>query len=74
MGHTPLKFARLLKEFSTPVECLRNNRFTLGSLVVERELQHPYFWLVKKNGKVIDRDQYSNDIEERFEMGVYHDM
>jgi hypothetical protein len=74
MGHTQLKFEKLLKEFSKPVESFRTNNFTLGNLVVERELQYPYFWLVKKNGKVIDRDQYSNDIEERFEMGVYHDM
>lgn len=50
---------------------ITNSKFTLGSLTIEREPDFPYFWLVKKDGKIIDRDQYSNDIEERFEMGQY---
>ena len=45
--------------------------FTLGNLLVVREPQYPYFWLVKRDGIVIDRDQYSNDIRERFDIGVY---
>ena len=45
--------------------------FTLGNLLIVREPQYPYFWLVKRDGIVIDRDQYSNDIRERFASGVY---
>ena len=44
--------------------------FTLGNFIIEREPQYPYFWLVKDGNTVIDRDQYSNDIRERFELGV----
>jgi len=47
------------------------DKFELGTFIVEREPQYPYFWLVKDNGIVIDRDRYSNDIRERFELGVY---
>ena len=50
---------------------ITNSKFTLGNLIVEREPHFPYFWLVKKDGKVIDRDQYQNDIESRYEMGTY---
>jgi hypothetical protein len=52
---------------------MKNESFKLGDLLVERELQHPYFWIVKRNSVVIDRDQYSNDIRERFDIGVYND-
>lgn len=52
---------------------MSKTKFTLGDLVVERDIQHPFFWLVKRDGKVIDRDQYSNDIRTRFEIGVYID-
>lgn len=47
------------------------DKFKLGTLIVEREPQYPYFWLVKDSGVVIDRDQYSNDIRERFALGIY---
>jgi len=47
--------------------------FILGNLLIIREPQYPYFWLVKKDDVVIDRDQYSNDIRERFDIGVYSD-
>ena len=47
------------------------DKFELGTLIVEREPQYPYFWLVKNGSVVIDRDKYSNDIRERFALGVY---
>ena len=51
---------------------MSKTRFTLGDLVIERDIKHPFFWLVKRDGEVIDRDQYSNDIRTRFEIGVYN--
>jgi hypothetical protein len=50
-----------------------SNYFTLGDLVVERESNWPYFWIVTRKGIQLDRDQYSNDIRERYEMGIYSD-
>ena len=50
---------------------MSSESFSLGNLVVVREDHHPYFWLVKRDGVVIDRDQYSNDIRERFDLGAY---
>jgi hypothetical protein len=45
--------------------------FKLGDLTIKREPKYPFFWLVKRKGIVIDRDQYSNDIRDRFDRGEY---
>lgn len=49
-----------------------NQKFFLGDLVIEREPEHPFFWLVKRDNEILDRDQYSNDIRERFNSGEYN--
>jgi hypothetical protein len=50
---------------------MKNDSFTLGDFIVERESKYPFFWIVKKDDIQLDRDQDLNDIQERFDLGVY---
>ena len=41
-------------------------------LFAKREPQVPYFWIVRdESGRQIDRDQYSNDLRERYPLPEY---
>ena len=41
------------------------------TMILKRESKYPYHWVAFIDNKIVDRDQYSNDLISKFEMNKY---